>query len=71
MYTFKELFSVLDSEARKLGEMKGLFAGLYMRENVSEEDKIRLAKAFISEAQESLHEMSYALKSYQKEAATI
>lgn len=63
---FQALFSELDKEARKVGALKGLLADLLLRQNMGEEDKLRLAKAFLLECQESLHEMNFAITKYKR-----
>lgn len=61
---FDKLFSKLDGEARKVCQLKDLLAGLKMREGMEEADKLRLARAFISETSGICFEMSFEITKY-------
>lgn len=64
---FDKLFSKLDGEARKVCQLKDLLAGLKVREGMGEDDKLRLARAFISETVNTCYEMEMAITSRKKE----
>ena len=62
---FDKLFSKLDGEARKVCQLKDLLAGLKMREGMGDDDKLRLARAFISETSGLCFEMSFEITKYE------
>lgn len=66
MSEFDKLFSKLDGEARKVCQLKNLLAGLKMREGMGEDDKLRLARAFISETSGLCYEMSCEISKYER-----
>lgn len=62
---FDKLFSKLDGEARKACQLKDLLAGLKMRPGMGEEDKLRLAKAFINETSSLCFDMGFEIRNYE------
>lgn len=64
MSEFDKLFSKLDGESRKVCQLKDLLAGLKVREGMGEDDKLRLARAFVSETYDLCVGMSYEITKY-------
>lgn len=59
MKDIQELFQQLDGPARQVCQIKSLLGDLAGREHMGDDDKIRLARAFIQESRDLLNEMYY------------
>jgi hypothetical protein len=64
MKSIQELFSELDGHARQVSQIKNLLADLAFRPHMGDDDKIRLAKAFIQETKDTLNEMHYIVSMF-------